>query len=693
MNAQSTSIVEIGEYSLKPKLVKAEETKQAEDVEAKEDKPEEAVDDKVPTGPTDEETCQETGYASSLPDAESPSESSPSNSGSVIIRTGAADRTPGDRLSSGLWVDLTSYESSSASVIPHKRSVHSASLPSSVSDSERTYGGHKHRSKPVDSRASSSSLSGISKRQSLIPRPVSTPGHVRSKSIITPLSPKSGLVVESDFERVEEDGALTVGNTDKGQSSSQASPVTPKSNLSQSADDGAEALSQERLSKLSTSVSRGSPCDISALSSETGSPSSPIEVTIVQRSETILLPGPANLPQLDFANGLFSIHCPFDLKPAAYEVSITLLVRLQKGCPRGWWELVLKGLPQLTSMDNGYVYFHFRPPSDQGIEVRTTHFKRHTLVENCLMAQFLIPKVVIPFRLCGQFYGVLKDFKVTQAIYSTVYPDDDPDFRNFRYYAVCSIGLLQRDIWAKECGFSIYVHGGPEGQFSCRIDSSQKLPIIGLGTGLPVRPSVSEVQINASPSKLGLFVVTWRVKLPRGITDRWLPHIKATSDHSSEDALQERFQTDIFKAESYEIVYPTATDTNGTEQEQQSLSPNKIACPHKTVSPQTTAWWKLVLPLCWHLFSICVTLRSLYRVPELSECCESGKKLLQLHDPVHNGEDDHVVTMYEAPTQVSVSFASESETESVVEAADPTSLPLRDRIDYLLGWKRPVADV
>lgn len=694
LNAQPASIVEIVEYDLKPKTVKAEQD--ADNGDAMEDTPVDN-DEKVPVSPTEHATYQETEYASSLTDVETPS-----NSGSVIIRSLAPDvqpdSTPCSRLSSSLWADLTNYESPSSSLIPRKRGVDSASLPSSVSDSERTYGGHKHRIKQPSESPLSSSLSGLPKRQSHIPRPVRRPGHVRSESIITAssLSPKSTCVLERDFERFEglkstSEKLENVDQTREVRSATEIScPVTPKSTGSLPAvvEGKMAGLYLERLSKLSTAVSRSSPCDMSALSSETGSPfsevnsenSPPEEVTIVQRSEPILLPESANTPLLEFVDGLFSIQCPFNLKPAAYEVSITLRVRLQKGCPRGWWELVLSGLPHLSSMDHGYVYF--RTPSDQGIEFRTTPFKRHTLVEGCLMAQFLVPtKVVIPFRLCdAQFYGVVKDFKVTQTIGLLGVGDGvNGNLSIARYVAIFSIKLIQRDISSKECAIFVYVHGGPPGQFSCRLEPTQKLPVIMLNSGHAARSGVCEVQIRASPSNLETFVMKWSVIVPRAMKGAWVPHIKATNDHIGEDLLQDRFQSDLLNAKDFdscEIVWAKANSLSGNVPESQILSPKK------------TAWWQRVLRFFWCLSCISVFLSMSYRFLELSGCCETAKKLV-CFAPANNVEVDHD----EVPVRVTVAFASGSDTQSAVKIPVTTSMPLRDRIDYFLGWKGPVAGV
>lgn len=679
LNTQSSSIMQVVEYGLHPKPGKTDEVKDPGEDTA-DDLQDNTTEDKAPGTPSGQRMASlDSGYTDSDPGANTVS--NVSSSGSVIVRSDFREESfsadSENPFCTGLWEEDV-LAASTGALVPCKRSSKAASLPESVTDSERTYGGYQQStSEQTQKETQKPSSSRRSKRPTLIPRPVSTPSspnHVKSAPKI-PLPPNSAPVLEGDYKPFE-GLALTTHKEralEEQHGSEMSSPVTPKSSRM--------GLDLERLSKLSTEVSRGSPCDVSAvwsepdssLSSETNDEDSPPGgVAVVRRSSPILLPGPASSPHLVDINGVFYIRCPLDTEPVAYEAFVTFLLHLRKGRPRGWWELVVPGLPRLSSNDHGYVYF--RTPRDQGIEVRTTHFKRHTLVESCLMAQFLIPsKVVIPFRLCdAKFYGFLRDFKVTQAIRAGVESDGESDVCLVKYHAVCSIDLIQRDFWAKECGLFIYIYGGPEGEFSCQLqETQQKLHTIHLDTRPDTPTGVSEVQIICPPSDLAMFAVAWEMELPRAVAISWMPRIKASlgsADH--EETLQSEFE-DAEASSLCELVHTKAA-VNRERPQRRTLR-----------RKPKSAWWKVLLRFCWNLITIALVLRTLYRLVELSHCCEAAKSE-EACSAVPAGVDQ--------PGETPIaSFAPSEEQTTTIQSA-PTPLPLRDRIDYWLGWKGPMQD-
>lgn len=701
-----------------------------DNTDAVDDAPDNTSEEKTPQTPLAQRISSlDSG---TLPDAETPSTSTFSNSGSVIVRSDLSERSPSasqDAFASSLWMDVTNSVPSPGAVVPRKRNSETASLPESVSDSERTYGGYKHRSRPsVDTGtvSSSSSLSGTCKRPSLIPRPVSDLSHVRPDPAKVPLPPKSAPPLETDYKRLDERFTMSPdGQSGKGvQFSELSSPVTP-STLSPAGPGGKGLLHLEGLSKLSTVVSRGSPCDLSALSSETGSSASDVNdensppdgVAVVQQSGSSLLPGPGNSPRLVLVNGVFSIRCPVGTEPGAYDVSITILLNLQKGRPRDWLELVVPGLPRLPNNGHGYVYF--RTPSNQGIEVRTTHFKRHTLIDSCLMAQFLIPsKIVIPFRLCdAQFYGFLRDFKVTQAIRADVETHASAGSGSclIKYHAVCSIDLIQRDFWSKQCGFFLYIYGGPQGEFTAQIvQSEQKLPTIHLGSDPDAKIGVSEVQVICAPSNLALFAVEWEVELPGQSASAWMPRIKASLDSGSvEVSLQAEFE-EAKAAESGVVVRaeaPVGKSSKPTkrelihliEQDQEQRSP-----PRKK-----TAWWKTLFKILLEFIHFWNSIYVLYLLAENHSLKTQNKGLQGLYHTLCQPEENGHIELEIVPGLLTVTLPAASKTEVPMpvkntSAATPTpgsikigdtdptavpvspTLPLRDRVDYLLGWRGPV---
>lgn len=558
----------------------------------------------------------------------------------------------------------------------------------------------------MDSRtaSSSSSVSDHSKRPSLIPRPVSALGHSKSEPAKIPLPPNSAPVLDADYKRLDEAFPITprVKTGVKKLSSSELS--SPRSARSILSPELSGLLNLEGLSKLSTVVTRGSPCDISALTSETSSSSDvndenfpPDGVAVVQQSGSSLLPGPGNSPRLVLANGVFSIRCPVGTEPGSYDVSITLLLNLQKGRPRDWWELVIPGLPRLSSNDHGYVYF--RTPSDHGIEVRTTHFKRHTLIDSCLMAQFLIPsKIVIPFRPCdAEFYGFLRDFKVTQVIHADMESDGESDVCLVKYNAVCSIDLIQRDFWAKQCGFFLYAYGGPQGEFTCHLQQSQeKLPTIHLDADPDTPIGVSEVQVICAPASLALFVVAWDVRLPRKSAHAWMPRVKASLDSgSAEINLQAEFE-EAQASKACEVVRAEAAVSSPLEREREWEQSTQ-----RSTSRRRFSWFRVL----WEIFSclsqIIVVISLLRLYAERGRLHEENNALVGLLQHTVQAALNQSEVMMDQPTasvpfEVTVPFASQTEAPAPMQTVVstpvslPTPLPLRDRIDYFLGWRGPV---
>ncbi|OQE43168.1 hypothetical protein PENCOP_c003G02945 [Penicillium coprophilum] len=239
----------------------------------------------------------------------------------------------------------------------------------------------------------------------------------------------------------------------------------------------------------------------------------------------------AKSPKLVLENDVLCIQTSPGVYPATYQIAISLKVRLQKGKSKDWWELVVSGLPQLAQFESCYLYF--RTPPGQGMEFMTSSFKRHTIVESCLMAQFDGGKsLVISFRKCNaQFYGPLKDHTVNAVIEAEVEEADSSSYL-VKYNAVCTIDLINHNFWAEKCKFSLIVHGGPEGEFEANFEAQK--PVIN---GIRLQPALestsgvygiglSRINITSTPQALDMFTVSWEVKLPRGKALTWLPWIK-----------------------------------------------------------------------------------------------------------------------------------------------------------------------
>ncbi|KAJ6017170.1 hypothetical protein N7451_000549 [Penicillium sp. IBT 35674x] len=623
-----------------------------------------------------------------------------------------------------------------------KRSAKTASLPDSISDSERPIRGIKNiRDNGSLSIHMSGALSNESKlnRPSLIPRPVGFFSHSHQASApgrIPILNSGSGSECGSGYLLREKLAAMrkstenvnvnSAPNTNVGTpridggdgfmlSSSLAAIVdntfdNAVNNLTEKAinkaddsslpADGPADVSESRSNTLSNVVSCGTPCDIHNILDSYGAvddyPNGPVEPLFsLQTPRSPLSPYGSFLdlsaPQLIHENGVFRIFCPRDVKPAIYKATISFIMPMEKGTPRGWLNFIIPGLPRLRNNCTGYLYF-WTPPS-QGIEFRTTYLKRHSLVESCMMGQFpIFEKLVIPVRPCdGRFYGFLKDFKVTQSIRADFADDEDQDAQTWviKYHVVCTIHLIQRDFWAEKCGLTLYVYGGPDSEFSAHIlESLDGFQTVNLNSSPDARIGIAEVQIICSPSNLSMFAITWKVRLPRN-SPIWMPRIRGTMDT---DGLVEDLEDRYTAAEAngtYEVV-----DVSPATKPDASTARDPDPGPK---SNSTKGLWSVacfVLVFC----SMYVVSRITYLL--YNEGFFDGSLVIAADSveetPVVDSPDTAVNMIIPvtdeapvpAPVVPTVSVASTVPIAPTVPDS-PAAIPLRDQVDYLLGWRGP----
>ncbi|KAJ5195406.1 uncharacterized protein N7498_008844 [Penicillium cinerascens] len=682
LNTRTSSAMEIVKYGINLKEAKPEKAESVSGGLRTREPPIEIREVREPSTPADQVDTED----ADLPDEYTPSVYSDPDS--TILRSASQVQDSGSPDPFYTRLLAVDDETPLASPNPRKRTAKAASLPDSVTDSERSYGGSKHKALTADSmKQIGSSTSKHSTKPSLIPRPVSSLGHfgreVTNNTLPVSMDYRSALV--EGYRRLEASFPLGVGkendpigrNSAERNRSNAPSPETPRVSLGRVERTGENRPLQD-CESFSTDVSQGSPPDMSLLSSSLDSPTSLDnadssggvhlqQCDLPQRSS---FPEPNHTPDtgpcLILTDGIFHVRTPIDMKPAAYEVSITISLPLQKGRPRGWWELIVPGLPRLARNEHGYVYF--RTPPGQGMEFRTTHFKRYSLVESCLMAQFLIPsKLVLSLRPCeSRFYGFLKDFKVTQAIRAEVVADEDKEslFHVIKYRAVCSIDLIQRDFWAESCGFHVWIHGGPEGEYLCHLPKERRrFQTIRLNASAPELIGVSELQIICNPTHLGMFVLAWEAKVPRQKSAMWMPRIKASLDKADiEEGLQAEFEV----AESPKMLDMVRADSKDSNELRNTR--------HKGAS-----FWKRFRQVCFGLLLLLILARLAYRVHEIRCICPVAEA-----QPVSGVQGEHING---TPVEESVPEPVKLLVQRVII---PASMPLRDRIDYLLGWRGPI---
>ncbi|KAJ5720740.1 uncharacterized protein N7483_008674 [Penicillium malachiteum] len=623
-----------------------------------------------------------------------------------------------------------------------KRSATTASLPDSISDSDRPYGGYKHKASvsamdPPSSSSGSTSTKSI--RPSLIPRPVNAlhshsmsyhPGSSgsRVKNLMRKLGSPDGEKPGSAFgpwlkeetpsrvKTVSPDG--TTAKHDKTpsttpvqgleQSSSEkktASPARPVTPTKNNADTRAHSRLGSEVSEgnVSTVASCGTPCDIHHILDSYGTTD---EEWARNNVELIHAPYPYHglgqggpslfqsaLPRVVNEDGAVIITCPPNLRPAKYKVTIALLTSLDKGTPRGWLNFVLTGLPRLQNHDTGYLYF-WTPPG-QGLEIRTTDLKRHTLIEGCMMGQFpIFERLVIPVRPCdGRFYGFLKDFKVTQTIRTDMVDDEDPRMVTVKYHAVCMIDLIQRSFWAEKCGVTLYVYGGPEGDFSCHLhDPRDRLQTVHLDVSPNDRVGISEIQIICSPSNLEMLTITWETRLPRENASAWMPRVLGGMD--MEGIIDEK-QCKYSQAEDESTldilkVVPNA----GTELIIRAPTPEP-APESRAEEPQTpkSSWIqpRLVIIAIITIFLLArLTLGLLNPEDPYGKLLASVSGSGWVENEIGKGNNcDNENGTKNSLDEVAHPAGLASSVNVTEDASHETVMPLRDRVDYFLGWRGP----
>ncbi|KAJ5393771.1 uncharacterized protein N7487_011412 [Penicillium crustosum] len=461
-----------------------------------------------------------------------------------------------------------------------------------------------------------------------------------------------------------------------------------------------------------------------------------------------------NKPKLILNNGILYVCTPSNVYSATYQIAIALKVRLQKGKSREWWELIVNGLPRLTQFESGYLYF--RTPPGQGMEFMTSSFKRHTLVESCLMAQFHGGKcLVIPFRKCNtENYGQLKDHKVNTVIRAEVADASDASSYLIKYNAVCSIDLINHNFWAEKCKFDLFVHGGPDGEFNAAFAAKKPLTnSVRLRTALDGM-GISHINVISIPQALEMFTVSWEITLPRAKAVTWLPWIKTTLSHRDvETILQEDYA--IFSPK-HEVISPKRQKVDvdiGSQFSRGQLGvpfdfkPPVMATPapyrqrgallnhkpkidgplfgkpaSKSTNTQTAAGtpvaepkkpgravglWTLI-KFVFQLLSFLASVHTIYwsylllnheiRLDPRVLPTSCPEKEVYVYDPVDYAGNFTNADLEKELETVLMAFNFQPgpirfEVQPSVNTtpAEITAMTLRDRIDYLLGWRGPIA--
>lgn len=453
----------------------------------------------------------------------------------------------------------------------------------------------------------------------------------------------------------------------------------------------------------------------------------------------------SNEPVLDWIDGILMVSNPPQASDAAYKIAITVSAHLQKGKLQGWNNLVIPGLPRVKNGESGY--FLFQMPEGYGMEFRTTSFCRHRFVENCFFAEFANSgDLVIPLRVCDLFC-IVKDFTVDQETIAE--HEIHCNKPSVAYNAICSLRLHNRCFEAEKCCFFIDVEGGPEGFYECELDRPcTEFPVIYLAS--TNRPTgISHVQITCPPRILDMFCIAWDVRDLSRLDSKWLPRIYPGStgvNGPERHFLRQKFIEFLTAVDYYEIVEAEDDDTvvelfdcpeqavsssdHGASQDKQSHDiPTERPSERLTSSKQIIIL--TIIVLLFVLFGLAMFRPTFDPLGPWSMDSTVGNATqsfggdmgpnhinanegyhltnINIHEKYQSREDSTIMSetldvddtqQYETSTERAKVELKASPAIGDIEDIKPTEpvsgvvpspsqLSLRDKVDYLLGWKGP----
>ncbi|KAL4733415.1 hypothetical protein BDV11DRAFT_213877 [Aspergillus similis] len=260
-------------------------------------------------------------------------------------------------------------------------------------------------------------------------------------------------------------------------------------------------------------------------------------------------PEPSDQPEVEAINGLLILKNSERVLPATFKVTITAARSIFYPNEQGWSDLEIPGIPRTKGGRIGVLLFLM--PAHHGLEIRTTDVNRATIVEDCLVAEFVSTgNLVIPLRRCSrEFCGEVGDFTVDQEIISqsivgaaaTAGRSEQPVIQ-MRCHAACSVRLYNRCFWSKRCIISLCVDGGPSGFFYCDLTSQQQrvtknICITARGTKI----GVSRIRVICSPKDIDRLYLRWMIEFPGRRAAYWTPRIYpalSTSHELSQHSLR-----------------------------------------------------------------------------------------------------------------------------------------------------------
>ncbi|KAL4778929.1 hypothetical protein BJX76DRAFT_352201 [Aspergillus varians] len=250
-------------------------------------------------------------------------------------------------------------------------------------------------------------------------------------------------------------------------------------------------------------------------------------------------PKSSDQPEVKVIDGFVTLKNSERVHPATFKLTITAAIFIMPPNDKGWSDLEIPGIPRTGGGRIGILLFLM--PVCYGLEIRTTNLNRATIVENCLVAEFVnAGNLVIPLRHCDrEFCGNISDFTVDQEIIShsiaKTAATSNRSVIQMRCHAVCSVRLYNRCFWSERCTIHLYVDGGPNGFFECDVTSqTQAMKKILIMTKENTSMGVSRVKVTCSPKDVDMLYVRWAMEFPGQRAVHWVPRIYPASSRSHE---------------------------------------------------------------------------------------------------------------------------------------------------------------
>ncbi|KAL6238137.1 hypothetical protein BDW75DRAFT_247810 [Aspergillus navahoensis] len=257
------------------------------------------------------------------------------------------------------------------------------------------------------------------------------------------------------------------------------------------------------------------------------------ESSRLQECTDVEQPEPSDQPEVAVINGLLILRNSERVLPGKFKVTITAARFIFYPNEQGWSNLEIPGIPRTGNGRIGVLLFLM--PAHHGLEIRTTNVNRATIVEDCLVAEFVNPgNLVIPLRRCSrESCGEVGDFTVDQEIISqsivrvaATSGRSSQSVIQMRCHAVCSVRLYNRCFWSKRCIIPLHVDGGPSGFFYCDLTSQQRtMKTICISSRAGTKIGVSRIRVVCSPRDIDRLYLRWTIEFPSRRAAYWAPRI------------------------------------------------------------------------------------------------------------------------------------------------------------------------